>query len=219
MTSDAARVVLVLPTARADYFGTAKYATAWQVRNALRVAERLCAGAGVDVFLYGNPADGRHADEGVAVRTRVEPASLAEWTAEWAVLSNDGLGFLGDARPPGRVERTFVVGGPTWFTSPLGALREVSAVVREGPGPTLVIFQIDSRIDQRGMVLGIRDTGEEAAFWQVFGRERSVDQTFWRQDGLHRGRVLPNLAVHFDAEWSHRSVARRFARWRKRTRG
>ncbi|WP_411071415.1 hypothetical protein [Streptomyces sp. cmx-4-25] len=218
MTSEPARVLLVLPTARARYFGADKYATAWQIRNALRIAGKISPGAGVDVFLYGDPAVG-FVEDGIAVRTRVEQDSLEQWIDEWAPTSGDGLGFLDDARPTGRVWKEFAVDGSSWFSRPRAAVREVIAELERTPGPTLVIFQIDSRLDQQEMVLAIRGAGEETAFWQLFGGENSVDGVFWTQDGLHRGRVLPNLAFSLGTDLNYRAVARRFSRWRKKTLG
>lgn len=216
MISDRARVLLVLPTARPDYFAPEKYSNEWHVRQALRVADGIGAGAGIGVFLYGNPASGRYVEDGIVVRTRVEAESLGRWTADWSVITGTGLGFLEDARPATRVEETFAVGGPTWFSRSRAALREVVAALREAPpGRTLVIFQVDGRAERQEIVLAIRDAGEDAAFWQLFGKEHAIGHSFWTQDGLHRGRVLANLAVHIDTDWSHRAVLRRFSRWRK----
>ncbi|MFV2118404.1 hypothetical protein ACE14D_08140 [Streptomyces sp. Act-28] len=219
MNSDAARVIVVLPTGRSSYFGPDKYAIAWQVRQALRIAGGISPGAGVDVVLYGDPAVGRSADGGTAVRMRVEPESLEEWTGEWATISDaGGLSFLGDRRPTTRVEEVFEVDRFS-ITCPLVALREVIATLREAPEPPLVLFRLDNRLREEEMVLAIRDAGPDAAFWQLFGWREFMGDSFWIQEGLYRGRVLPNLAVHFSANWSHRAVARRFSRWRKKTLG
>lgn len=217
MIPDRARVLLVLPTAQTSYFASEKYSNEWHVRQALRVADKVGAGAGIDVLLYGNPASGGYVEDGIVVRTRVEAERLESWTAEWSVITDTGLDFLQDARPTTRVEETFAVGGPTWFSHSRAALREVVAALKETPpGRTLVIFQMDGRAEQREIVLAIRDAGEGAAFWQLFGKEHAIGYPFWTQDGLHRGRVLANLAVHIDTDWSRRAVVRRFSRWRKR---
>jgi hypothetical protein len=219
MNSDAARVVLVLPTGRSIYFGPDEYAITWQVRQALRVAGGICPGAGVDVVLYGEPADGRSADGDIAVRMRVEPESLEEWAGEWATISDaGGLSFLEDRRPATRVEGVFAAGRSS-ISRPLVALREVVATLREAPEPPLVLFQLDNQLQEEEMVLAIREAGPDAAFWQLFGRRHSMGDSFWIQEGLYRGRVLPNLAVHFGVDWSHRAVARRFSRWRKKALG
>ncbi|NEE58452.1 hypothetical protein G3M55_79670, partial [Streptomyces sp. SID8455] len=108
-------MLLVLPTAQTSYFASEKYSNEWHVRQALRVADKVGAGAGIDVLLYGNPASGGYVEDGIVVRTRVEAERLESWTAEWSVITDTGLDFLEDARPATRVEETFAVGGPTWF--------------------------------------------------------------------------------------------------------
>ncbi|MFB9511720.1 hypothetical protein [Streptomyces purpureus] len=218
MTSAAAPVVLALSTALPRYFGPHEYAMTWHARQALRVADKFSPGAGVDVLLYGDPADGSHAEDGIVVRTHVEPDSVEEWADEWATIANTGLAFLGDRRPANRVEQTFAAGQSS-SSRPRGALRQVIAMLQEMPEPPLVIFQLDTMLGQEEMVLAIRDAGEHAAFWQLFGWEHAIGEVFWTQEGLYRGRVLPNLAVYFGADWSHRAVARRFSRWRKKSLG
>lgn len=219
MNSDAARVIVVLPTTSASYFGPDKYEIAWQVRQALRVAGGISPGAGVDVVLYGDPAVGSSADGGITVCMRVEPESLEEWAGEWATVSDaGGLSFLEDRRPATRVEGVFAVGRSS-ISLPLVALREVIATLREAPEPPLVLFRLDSRLQEEEVVLTIRDAGPDAAFWQLFGSRHSMGDSFWIQKGLYRGRVLPNLAVHFGVDWSRRAVTRRFSRWRKKSLG
>jgi hypothetical protein len=214
--SEFVRVIVVLPTGRSGYFGPDEYGITWQVRQAIRVAGRISPGAGVDVVLYGEPADGRSADGGIAVRMRVEPEFLEKWAGEWGTISDaGGLSFLEDRRPATRVERVFAVGSSS-MSRPLVALGEVTAILREAPGPTLVLFQLDSRLQEAEVVLAIRAAGQKAVFWQLFGWRHSIGESFWIQGGMYRGRVLPNLAVHFSANWSDRAVTRRFSRWRKK---
>ncbi|MGW3386584.1 hypothetical protein [Streptomyces cinereoruber] len=218
MTSDAAPVFLVLPTSYAPYFAPGTYDVAWQVGQALRAADRLSPGAGVDVFLYGDPADGDHTEEGLVVRTHVTPESSREWVAEWATPSNTGLAFLGDKRPATRVEQTFEIENPS-SRSHLEALRRVVAALPGRTEPPLVLLRVETPLDQEETVRAIRDAGEHAAFWHLFGPEDALGTSFWIQEGLYRGRVLPQLRASTDTGWSHRAVARRFSRWRKRTPG
>ncbi|MFE5733328.1 hypothetical protein ACFQ7A_20780 [Streptomyces sp. NPDC056528] len=218
MTSDAAPVLLVLPVSYAYCFAPDTYNVAWQVRQALRAADRLSPCAGVDVFLYGDPADGGHTEDGLVVCTHVTPESLREWIAEWATLSNTGLAFLGDGRPATRVERTFEIGNFS-SRSHLEALRRVVAALPGRTEPPLVLLRMETSLDRKETVLAIRDAGERAAFWHLFGLEDALGTSFWSQEGLYRGRVLPQLRVSTGTGWSHRAVARRFSRWRKRTPG
>ncbi|MEU9983071.1 hypothetical protein [Streptomyces sp. NPDC050856] len=92
------------------------------------------------------------------------------------------------------------------------------ATLRETPEPPLVL-QSDNEPQEEVVVVAIRDAGPHAAFWQLFGWRHAMGYDFGIQQGLYRGRVLPNLAVHFRVNWSHRAVARRFSRWRKTTPG
>ncbi|MEU9983072.1 hypothetical protein [Streptomyces sp. NPDC050856] len=95
MTLDAARVISGAPIGSSRYFGSDEYAVTSHVRWALRMADGISPGAGVDVVLYGKSAEGTSADRDIAVRTRVEPESLEEWAGEWATISDTGgLSFL-----------------------------------------------------------------------------------------------------------------------------
>ncbi|MFF5633851.1 hypothetical protein [Streptomyces sp. NPDC012825] len=213
MTSDGARVFLVLPTSRPSYSETGKCSIGWYARRALRVADDLSPASGADVFLYGDPASDRYEEGGAAVRTRVDPVSFDEWAADWAVAPNAGLGPLEDRRPASRLEQALEVGVSS-FSRPRTALRQVVPTLREGSAPALVIFRLDSAIDQEEILRTIRDTGvERLAFWHLFGWSHAIDVPFWTKDGLDRGRVLPNVSVNTGGGWSHRSLLRRFSRW------
>ncbi|MEU7566261.1 hypothetical protein [Streptomyces fradiae] len=213
MNSDGARVFLVLPTSRPSYRESGKHSIEWYARRALRMANALSPASGVDVFLYGNRSSGPPEPGGTAVRTRVDRSSLDEWAGDWAVAPNAGRGVLEDRRPASRLERVLAVGDAS-FSRPRTALRQVVSALAETTVPTLVIFRLDSPIDQEEILLAIRDTGaDRSAFWQVFGWSHAIDGLFWTRGGLHRGRVLPNVRADTGGDWSHRSLLRRFSQW------
>jgi hypothetical protein len=206
-----ARVVLVVPTSWEWYFEPEKKGSiAWCAERSLRMAEKISPGQGIDVFLYGEPKSG---DGTEVIRTRLERTSLPKWIADWAVRPNMKRGLFSDAAPANEVEKRLGVADSPWFGLPLPAVQAVCKENASRGGATLVLFWLDRMAQAEEMVRFIAKESGPAVLWQFFGDPDDISYAFWTKDGLHQGKVLPQVRFHLSRRWRWRAVLRTFSRW------
>ncbi|MFD9393378.1 hypothetical protein ACFWBB_22440 [Streptomyces sp. NPDC060000] len=223
MLSDDVRVVLAVPTSWNWYFEPKKKGSiAWYAERVLAIADKFQPGRGLDVFLYGEAKESdaskrpHHEDAGTEViRTRLERDSLSEWIGDWAVRPNMERGLFEDHVPASEVERRLGVGEAPWYGRPLPAVRAVGEWNAGYGGTTLVIFWLDRMTQAEEMARYIGRYDASRTFWQFFGDPDDVYYSFWSRQGMHQGKVLPQLGFHFGLRWSTRAVLRGFSRWEK----
>jgi hypothetical protein len=205
------QVILVVPTSWEWYFESEKNCSiAWYAQRCLRLADCFSPGGGVDVFLYGeSKSDG----ETEVIRTRLEQASLDEWTADWAVRPNMARGLFEDSAPASKVEQRLGAAESPWHGLPLPAVQAVSEWSASYDGATLVLFWLDRMTQAEEMVRFIAKGGGARVFWQFFGDPGDVHYSFWTKNGLHQGKVIPNIRFHLGLRWSRRKTLRAFSRW------
>ncbi len=214
MRSAGVRVALVLPTSWEWYFEPQrKHSIAGYAEKALKISEKISPGSGVDVFLYGEPAN----DEGTdVVRSRLEPGSLSEWVREWGVRPNAHRRPFDLPVPSNRAEECFGAGEQPWYGRPLSAVHAVSEWASGSDESTFVIFWLDRKAETEEMIRFIGESDGERIFWQFFGDSERIYETFWSRDSLSRKQVLPNVWFCFEENWSRRAVVRGFAQWREK---
>ncbi|MEU9310090.1 hypothetical protein [Streptomyces sp. NPDC048256] len=223
MPSDDVRVVLAVPTSWNWYFEPkSKGSIAWFAERALRIADGFHPGRGVDVFLYGESkepeelTDSNYGDAGTEViRTRLERDSLSEWIGDWAVRPNMDRGLFEDAGPASKVEERLGVGDAPWYGRPLPAVRAIGEWNAGHEGTTLVLFWLDRMTQAEEMARFIGRYDDDATFWQLFGDADDIHYSFWTRQGMHQGKVLPQLNFHIGRRWSKRAILRGFSRWTK----
>ncbi|GAA2440280.1 hypothetical protein [Streptomyces macrosporus] len=214
MSSAGVRVALVLPTSWEWYFEPQrKHSIAGYAEKALKIAEKISPGSGVEVFLYGEPVNGEGTD---VVRSRLEPGSLSEWVREWGVRPNARRRVFDEPVPSNRAEEHFGTGEQPWYGRPLPAVRAVNEWAAGTDGITFVIFWLDRKIETDDMLRFIAESGDARIFWQFFGESEEIYQTFWSRDSTSQRRVLPNVWFCFDEHWSRRSISRGFSQWREK---
>ncbi|MER5194706.1 hypothetical protein ACWD3J_33220 [Streptomyces sp. NPDC002755] len=223
MPSDDVRIVLAVPTSWSWYFEpNRKRSIAWYAERALDIADKFHPGRGLDVFLYGESKDpegsggSNYEDAGTEViRTRLERDSLPEWIGDWAVRPNMGRGLFEDRGPESKVEERLGVGDTPWYGRPLPAVRAVGEWNAGHEGTTLVIFWLDRMTQAEEMARFIGRYDASRTFWQFFGDPDDVYYSFWTRQGMHQGKVLPQVRFHFGLQWSTRAILRGFSRWSK----
>ncbi|MEU9447280.1 hypothetical protein [Streptomyces sp. NPDC048277] len=210
--SAGARVLLVVPTSWEWYFEPdKKNSITWYAERALRMADRISPGQGIDVYLYGQPKKGGDGTE--VIRTSLDRASLREWTGDWATRPNAKQGLFADAVPASKVEKRLGAAGSPWYSLPLPAVRTVCKESAPRGEATLVLFWLDRMTQADDIVRCIAKEGGPAVFWQFFGDPGDINYTFWTKDALHRGGVLPQLRFHMGLRWRWRAFLRDFTRW------
>ncbi|MFD7918927.1 VWA domain-containing protein [Streptomyces sp. NPDC059740] len=205
------RVLLVAALSDSGVFeAERKESLAGWVRAALDVAERLSAAGAVEVLLYGA---GRRSLDTVVVWSVVTRASLAEWVRDWASSPNQAGGVLRAPQPRNAVEKAFDTRAFDRGGHAPVAVGAVLDEVADEERPTLVLFRLAESSRNRQVVREIARADNKKIFWRFFAYYESVDHSMWDDEGLTRGRLLPNVRMYWGGAVQPRRSVRAFTRW------